>query len=228
VREQSNESSAWTPRSVPAASYARPIIELDTAFGRARVHVHPVKQPRAALVLGHGAGGGIAAPDLVAATHGAHSVGLSVALVEQPYRVAGRRSPAPARQLDGAWSQTLAQLREHTFAELPIVAGGRSSGARVACRTAADVGAVALLCLAFPLHPPGRGDDPSKSRLPELDALALPTLVVQGDRDPFGMPPEGPNRTVVRVPGDHSLRNSAAVSAAVADWLPIGLIAGGS
>jgi uncharacterized protein len=218
------DSNRWGP--TPAASYARPILDLETAFGRARVHLHPVKQPRAVLVLGHGAGGGIAAPDLVAATRGAHAVGLSVALVEQPYRVAGRRSPAPPRQLDAAWSQTLGQLRERTFGELPIVAGGRSSGARVACRTAGEVSAVAVLCLAFPLHPPGRADDPAKSRLPELEALALPTLVVQGDRDPFGMPPEGPNRTVVRVPGDHALRDGDSVSAAVADWLPIGLIAG--
>jgi uncharacterized protein len=177
-------------------------------------------------VLGHGAGGGITAPDLVAATSGAHAAGLSVALVEQPYRVAGRRSPAPARQLDAVWSETLADLREHTLARLPLVVGGRSSGARVACRTAGAVGAVAVLCLAFPLHPPGRADDPAKSRLPELEAVRLPTLIVQGDRDPFGLPPAGPNRTVVTVPGDHALRNAAAVRAAVADWLPIGLIAG--
>ncbi len=216
-------SGAPGPR---AASYARPILELETSFGRARVTLHPVKEPRAALVLGHGAGGGITAPDLVAATGGAHAAGLSVALVEQPYRVAGRRSPAPARQLDAAWSETLAELREHTLAGLPILVGGRSSGARVACRTAGVVGAVAVLCLAFPLHPPGRADDPAKSRLLELEAVRLPTLIVQGDRDPFGLPPAGPNRTVVTVPGDHALRNAPAVRAAVADWLPIGLIAG--
>ena len=99
------------------------------------------------------------------------------------------------------------------------MAGGRSAGARVACRTAADVGAAAVLCLAFPVHPPGRGDDPAKSRLSELDAVTVPTLVVQGESDPFGMPPDGPNRTVVRVPGNHSLRSGAAVAAAVSDWL---------
>jgi uncharacterized protein len=103
--------------------------------------------------------------------------------------------------------------------ELPIVAGGRSAGARVACRTASEVGAVAVLCLAFPVHPPGRGDDPAKSRLPELDAVKVPTLVVQGESDPFGMPPDGPNRTVSRIPGNHSLRSSAAVEGAVSDWL---------
>jgi predicted alpha/beta-hydrolase family hydrolase len=170
-------------------------------------------------VLGHGAGGGVEAPDLVAATKAARSAQLSVALVEQPYRVAGRRSPAPARQLDAAWFAVIEQLKDDALRELPIVAGGRSAGARVACRTAADVDAVAVLCLAFPVHPPGRGDDPAKSRLPELDAVKVPTLVVQGESDPFGMPPDGPNRTVVRIPGNHSLRNTAGVAAAVSDWL---------
>jgi uncharacterized protein len=180
----------------------------------------------AALVLGHGAGGGVGAPDLVAATKAARSVGVSVALVEQPYRVAGRRSPAPAGQLDAAWTAVVAQLREDALQGLPLIAGGRSAGARVACRTSAAVGAVAVLCLAFPLHPPGRGGDPTKSRLPELDAVGVSTLVVQGERDPFGMPPDGPNRTVVRVPGDHALRSSAAVGGAVADWLAARVAAG--
>ena len=170
-------------------------------------------------MLGHGAGGGVEAPDLVATTNAARSARLSVALVEQPYRVAGRRSPAPARQLDAAWTAVISQLKDDALHGLAIVAGGRSAGARVACRTAADVGAVAVLCLAFPVHPPGRGDDPAKSRLSELDAVTVPTLVVQGESDPFGMPPDGPNRTVVRVPGNHSLRSGAAVAAAVSDWL---------
>ena len=173
----------------------------------------------AALVLGHGAGGGVNAPDLVAATEAANSAGLTVGLVEQPYRVAGRRSPAPARQLDSAWTAVLEQLREDTLLGLPIMTGGRSAGARVACRTAAEVDAVAVLCLAFPLHPPGKGDDPTKSRLAELDAVQVPTLVVQGESDPFGMPPDGPRRTVVRVPGNHSLRDTGAVAAAVTAWL---------
>jgi predicted alpha/beta-hydrolase family hydrolase len=175
--------------------------------------------PSALLVLGHGAGGGIGAPDLVAAGEAANSAGVSVALVEQPYRVAGRRSPAPQRQLDAAWLAVIEQLRASELQELPLIVGGRSAGARVACRTAVQAGAVAVLALAFPLHPPGRGEDPSKSRLPELVAVSLPTLIVQGERDPFGMPPEGPNRTVVRVPGDHSLRETGPVSAAVAAWL---------
>ncbi len=173
-----------------------------------------------ALVLGHGAGGGLGAPDLGAATRAAQGTGFSVALVEQPYRVAGRRSPAPARALDAAWLDVLAQLREVSLPGLPLVVGGRSAGARVACRTADATGAAAVLCLAFPLHPPGRANDPSKSRLLELDAVRVPVLVIQGERDPFGMPPEAPGRQVVRVPGDHSLRNSAPVEAAVAAWLP--------
>jgi predicted alpha/beta-hydrolase family hydrolase len=173
----------------------------------------------AALVLGHGAGGGVDAPDLVAVTNAANSAGLTVALVKQPYRVAGRRSPAPARQLDAAWTAVFEQLRENTLLGLPIIAGGRSAGARVACRTSAEVGAVAVLCLAFPLHPPGKGDGPTKSRLPELNAVKVPTLVVQGESDPFGMPPDGPGRTVVPVPGNHSLRNTGAVAAAVSAWL---------
>jgi hypothetical protein len=142
-----------------------------------------------------------------------------VALVEQPYRVAGRRSQAPARQLDAAWTAVLAQLRDGALSGLPVIVGGRSAGARVACRTADEVGALAVLCLAFPLHPPGRGDDPSKSRLSELDAVRVPTLVIQGERDPFGMPPPGPGRTVVVVPGDHALRSTAAVAAAASEWL---------
>jgi predicted alpha/beta-hydrolase family hydrolase len=170
----------------------------------------------AALVLGHGAGGGVEAPDLVGAATAARSAGLSVVLVEQPYRVAGRRSPAPARQLDAAWIAVVSQLRDDALGGLPLVAGGRSSGARVACRTADEVGAAAVLCLAFPVHPPGR---PEKSRLTELEAVRVPTLVVQGESDPFGMPPEGPNRTVVRIPGTHSLRSSAAVAGAVSGWL---------
>jgi uncharacterized protein len=185
--------------------------------------MHPVKRPRAALVLGHGAGGGVGARDLVAATEAARELEMSVALVEQPYLVAGRRSPAPARQLDAAWISVLAQLTEDALSGLPIISGGRSSGARVACRTAAEVGARAVLCLAFPVHAPGKGGDPTKSRLPELDAVEVPVLVVQGERDPFGMPPGGARRTVVRIPGDHALRNTAEVTAAVSAWLPVQL-----
>jgi uncharacterized protein len=189
---------------------------VQTPHGPARVDLEPVDEARAALVLGHGAGGGVRAPDLSAAADAARAAALSVALVEQPYRVAGRRSPAPAHQLDTAWVAVVADLRAGPLAGLDLIAGGRSSGARVACRTTQATGAVAVLCLAFPVHPPGR---PEKSRLEELDAVAVPTLVVQGERDPFGMPPEAPGRTVVRVPGNHSLRAATPVRAAVADWL---------
>jgi len=185
---------------------------LETPHGQARVHLREVDTPRAALVLGHGAGGGVESPDLQGAADAALEAGLTVALVEQPYRVAGRRSPAPANQLDAAWTSVIEQL---AF-EVPLIAGGRSSGARVACRTAAATGAKAVLCLAFPVHPPGR---PEKSRLDELDAVTVPTLVVQGERDPFGMPPQARNRSVVTIPGTHSLRSSSAVAAAVSAWL---------
>jgi predicted alpha/beta-hydrolase family hydrolase len=187
---------------------------VDTPHGSARVHRHPVEGPRALLVLGHGAGGGVAAPDLVTARDAALESGLSVALVEQPYRVAGRRSPAPARQLDAAWLAVVEHLRVDG---LPLVTGGRSSGARVACRTAAATGVAGVLCLAFPLQPARAG---APSRLPELEAVEVPVLVVQGVNDGFGMPPEAPGRTVVQVEGDHSLRRDrAAIAAAVAAWL---------
>jgi uncharacterized protein len=191
------------------------MLELETPHGLARAQVDAVDRPLAALVLGHGAAGGIQAPDLAGAAEAARSAGVSVALVEQPYRVAGRRSPAPANQLDAAWIAVVSQLRAGPLGGLPLLTGGRSAGARVACRTAAETESVGVLCLAFPLHPPGR---PEKSRLAELDAVEVPTLVVQGDRDPFGMPPDGPNRDVIRIPGTHSLRNTTAVAAAVSDW----------
>ncbi len=193
-----------------------PILELSTPHGLARAHVQEVDRPRAALILGHGAGGGVNAPDLAAAARAAHAAGFTVALIEQPYRVAGRRSPAPARQLDAAW---LAVIEGLALGGLPLVVGGRSSGARVACRTAMAAGAAAVLCLAFPLHPPGRGADPAKSRLPELQAVSVPVLIVQGERDPFGMPPRARGRSLVKVPADHALRCDARVQAAVGRWL---------
>jgi uncharacterized protein len=167
-------------------------------------------------VLGHGAGGGVGARDLVAAAAAAKAAGLSVALVEQPYRVAGRRSPAPARQLDAAWLAVVGRLTQKELRGLPLIVGGRSSGARVACRTAGLAEAVGVVCLAFPLRPPGR----DVSRLDELEAVTVPTLVVQGASDPFGMPPAGPNRTVIEIAGDHGLKKDIpALTAAVRDWL---------
>jgi uncharacterized protein len=199
------------------------VLTVETPHGRARAHLHPVAKPQAALVLGHGAGGGVDAPDLVAATEAAVEADLSVALVEQPYRVAGRRSSPRAPTLDAAWTAVLEHLRSEELAGLPLIVGGRSAGARVACRTVAATGANAVLCLAFPLQPMGRrGATPAESRLPELDAVDLPTLVVQGERDRFGSPPERPHRSVVAVPGDHGLKKDPeALKAAVASWLRV-------
>ena len=197
-------------------------VAVDTAQGRAAAHLYLAERPEAALILGHGAGGGVAAGDLVAARDAALAERVSVALVEQPYRVAGRRSPPPAHRLDDAWTAAVEHLRDDALEGLPLVVGGRSLGARVACRTAQATGAVGVVCLAFPLRPPRRGSaSPSPSRLPELDAVTVPTLVVQGARDPFGIPPATPLRTVVEVAGDHSLRADLhAVAAAVSNWLP--------
>ena len=195
--------------------------EIDTPHGPARAHAQLVEQPRAALVLGHGAGGGVTARDLVSATEAALGRDVSVVLVEQPYRVAGRRSPAPAGQLDTAWRAVMEALREDEARGLPLLVGGRSSGARVACRTAGEVGAAGVLCLAFPLLPPARRSGPHPvSRLPELEAVDVPMLVVQGANDRFGIPPAARGRAVVVVPGDHALRSGHdELRAAVGDWL---------
>jgi uncharacterized protein len=194
--------------------------ELATPHGPARVHVDEAPDPRAGLVLGHGAAGGVGAPDLQAAAAAALELGVTVALVDQPYRVAGRRSVAPVRQLDAAWLSVTEQLQsEHELRDLRLIVGGRSSGARVACRTAGQAGAVAVLCLAFPLEPPRR-TGPKKSRLSELEQVTVPVLVVQGEGDRFGMPPAGPLRTIAKVAGDHSLRkDTAAVADATRAWL---------
>jgi predicted alpha/beta-hydrolase family hydrolase len=200
-------------------------MRIDTPHGPAEAHLHPADEPRAALVLGHGAGGGVTAPDLVAATNVALAEGFSVVLVEQPYRVAGRRSPAPAHQLDVAWTTVVEHLRAGVLHGLPLVVGGRSAGARVACRTVEATGAIAVLCLAFPLQPPRRsGGAVPPSRLDELDQVTVPTLVVQGAGDPFGIPPAGANRAVVQVPGNHSLRTGVqALADAVSEWLRLTL-----
>ena len=191
-------------------------MNVETPHGPARVQIEPVDAPVAALVLGHGAGGGVGTKDLEAATRAARSVDVTVALVEQPYRVAGRKSPAPAPQLDAAWLAVVEHLRGE-LGDLPLIAGGRSAGARVACRTAAETGAVGVLCLAFPLHAPGK---PEKTRLPELEAVEVPVLIVQGDSDPFGMPPPAEGREVVTVRGNHSLRSElGTLREAVARWL---------
>ncbi|WNV90568.1 alpha/beta family hydrolase [Umezawaea sp. Da 62-37] len=190
---------------------------VDTPHGPARAELHCAAEGRAALLLGHGAGGGIGAPDLVAATRAAVEAGVHVALVEQPYRVAGRRAPAPAGQLDTAWLAVAEDLGTRWFDGLPLVFGGRSSGARVACRTSVQGQAVAVLCLAFPVHPPGK---PEKSRQPELAGVEVPVLIVQGETDPFGRPESAHHREVVLLKGDHSLKADAeGLHRSVTDWL---------
>ncbi|GAA2713495.1 alpha/beta family hydrolase [Micromonospora olivasterospora] len=192
--------------------------EIQTPRGPARVDTAlPVGPAAALLVLGHGAGGDVDAPDLRALRDAAVAAGVAVALVTQPYRVAGRRAPAPAGHLDEAWTAVLAELRRRHPAVPALVVGGRSSGARVACRTAPGVGADGVVALAFPLHPPGR---PERSRAAEL-ATGLPTLVVNGDRDPFGVPEAAPPVRVVVRPGErHDLRvDPAGTAKVVIDWL---------
>jgi predicted alpha/beta-hydrolase family hydrolase len=217
---------------VPRTTGARPdpqadqILEIATRLGPARAHVrNPAgSAPVGRLVLGHGAGGGIGAPDLIAARAAAVQAGWQVVLVEQPWRVAGQRvAPAPAR-LDVGWLAVLTALHAPESgigpAELPLVLGGRSAGARVACRTAAELAARAVCCLAFPLHPPGR---PERSRAAELaapPAAGIPVLVIQGERDPFGAPAEITALElaaveVIGVSGDHSLGRTAVAAAAV-------------
>src|SRR5256886_4766470 len=192
--------------------------EVPTPYGPARVELdQPVGPARSLLVLGHGAGGGVDAPDLLAVRRAALAASVAVARVTQPYRVRGRRSPAPAGQLDDAWTTVVSTLRTDG---VPLIVGGRSSGARVACRTAQTLGAVGVVALAFPLHPPGRADDPARSRAAEL-ATGLPTVVVNGDRDPFGVPEPGADVEVCVRPGErHDLRRDpAAVARAVVAWL---------
>jgi predicted alpha/beta-hydrolase family hydrolase len=196
---------------------------VPTPVGEARVHVTRAARPRLTLVLGHGAGGGIEAPDLVALARGLPGRGVTVARVEQPWRVAGRKVATPPPTLDAAWAAVLSALE----IQGPLVVGGRSAGARVACRTASATGAVGVVALAFPLHPPGR---PDRSRLAELRSASVPTLVVQGDRDPFGGPaefPADPGYEVRAVPfADHSLRvpRSAPLTQAEASELVVGRV----
>jgi predicted alpha/beta-hydrolase family hydrolase len=201
-------------------------LEIDTPLGPARLHVHDPDAgpsgPLGTLALGHGAGGGIGAVDLVAVAAAVVQAGWRVVLVEQPWRVAGRRvAPAPAR-LDAGWVPAMTAVRALPSAAGPLVVGGRSAGARVACRTALATGAAGVVCLAFPLHPPGR---PERSRMGELAGAGVPVLVVQGHRDPFGSAEEvlvqvPAGVDVVAVPGDHGLAAGAQEAAhAVQGWL---------
>ncbi|MFE1985666.1 alpha/beta hydrolase family protein [Streptomyces mirabilis] len=173
---------------------------VETDAGTARVTWHRAKKPRLVVAVSHGAGGGIEARDLQALAAVLPGHGVSVALVEQPWRVAGKKvAPAP-KTLDVGWRGLWPTVAKPG---LPVVSGGRSAGARVACRTATELGATAVLALSFPLHPPGR---PEKSRAEELLGAGVPTLVVQGGNDPFGKPAEFPNGSheLIEVPyGDH-------------------------
>jgi uncharacterized protein len=189
-----------------SADVARIVVEVATPAGPARLHVDEPDvggPPSGVLVLGHGAGGGVGAPDLLAAVSAATAAGWRAVRMEQPWRVAGRRvAPAPAR-LDEAWLAALEQVERCG----PLVVGGRSAGARVACRTAVPTGAAGVLCLAFPLHPPGR---PDRSRAPELAGAGRPVVVVQGARDAFGTPADLaalglPGVEIVEAPSDHGL-----------------------
>jgi uncharacterized protein len=199
--------------------------EVATPLGAARVHLtEPAGPPVGTLALGHGAGGGVESADLVAVAGAAAATGWRVLRVEQPWQVAGKRlAPAPPR-LDVAWRAVLAALRDDSRLTGPLVLGGRSAGARVACRSAAEQDAAGVLALAFPLHPPGR---PEKSRADELALVRVPLLVVQGERDAFGGPAElaaaldgNPAAEVRSVPGDHALgRDVAAVADAALAWL---------
>lgn len=171
---------------------------VPTPHGDARLHVDRAKRPVATLVLGHGAGGGFTARDLTALAKALPAQGVSVFRVEQPWRVAGRKIASSTRILDEGWLAVVNSLRPQT----PLVVGGRSAGARVACRTARHLGASGCLALAFPLRPP---NNPGKSRVDELTDVGVPTLVVQGDRDPFGAPDAFPSTVDLTViPGaDH-------------------------
>ena len=195
-------------------------LAIETPHGPARADIQDAPKPRGALVLGHGAGGGIEAVDMQAARDAALEAGLSVALVEQPYRVAGKKAPPRAPVLDAAWTAVVERLAGSELRGLPLILGGRSMSARVACRTAEALGAVAVLCLAFPLEPPARGGKPRQNRQDELDAVTVPVLVVQGTSDPFGVPASGENRRVVLLAGNHGLKaDLPGVGAAVSDWL---------
>lgn len=190
---------------------------VDTPHGEAEVTLDRPRGAVGVLVLGHGASGGVDAPDLVAVRNAAVAAGFAVARVTQPYRLAGRRAPAPAAQLDAAFSAVVADVRRRMRTRLPFVVGGRSSGARVAARTAVHVGASAVLALAFPLHPPGRT---GTSRAGELDPT-MPTLVINGDADPFGVPePTGAVEVEIRPGERHDLRRDpAGVATLAVAWI---------
>jgi predicted alpha/beta-hydrolase family hydrolase len=177
------------------------VLEVATPHGPARLHRDRSRHPIATLLLGHGAGGGVEAPDLVALASELPRQGVTVVRVEHPWRVAGKKLAPRPEVLDECFVAAANRLRSRT----PLVVGGRSAGARSAARTSRELGASGYLALSFPLHPPGR---PERSRLDELQLVDVPTLVVQGERDPFGRPEEFPaDRELTVVPGaDHGFK----------------------
>ena len=204
-------------------------MEIGTGGGPARAEVErpAIGEPAFLLVLTHGAGADPGSPDVLAVAGAGLGLGGVVALVTQPYRVKGLRAPGSTDRQDAAWVEVIAALRTAVGAGLPLIQGGRSNGARVACRTARAVGALAVIALAFPLHPPGR---PDKSRAAELAAAGTDVLVVSGERDPFGVP-EGSARTrVVVLAGEsHPLsRRPGEAGRAVGAWLRVLLAANGA
>ncbi|PZG44740.1 alpha/beta hydrolase [Spongiactinospora gelatinilytica] len=194
-------------------------IQVETGQGTARVDLtEPAGPPALLLVLTHGSAGGVDAPDLLAVREAALGLGAVVARVTQPFRLAGRRAPGSAARQDEAWTQIVAGLRRDRYPGLPLVQGGRSNGARVACRTAGALGADSVVALAFPLHPPGR---PERSRAEELRGAGVDVLVVNGDRDPFGVPDQADAARLVVLAGEgHDLRKDPGrVGEIVAEWL---------
>jgi uncharacterized protein len=197
-------------------------LEIMTEGGAARAELDgDGDRARFLLVLTHGAGGSAGAPDLLAARDAALGIGGLVARVTQPYRVRGARAPGSTVRQDAAWAEIVAALTG-LAPRLPLVQGGRSNGARVACRTAAEVGARAVIALAFPLRPPGASAQSRVGELHAARAAGAPVLVVNGERDPFGIPGPEDAAQVVIVPGEaHALKgHRAVIAAAVAEWLP--------
>jgi uncharacterized protein len=192
-------------------------MEISTGQGPAEVELDEASKPAFLLIMTHGAGGGPDTKDVLAAGAAAAGLGATVARVLQPYRVRGARAPGSPDRQDAAWLEIVAELRSR-YPRIPLVQGGRSNGARVACRTAKAAGARGVVALAFPLHPPGR---PDSSRVGELRGAGVDVLVVNGERDPFGVPAGADASRVVVLPGEtHALsRHPAAVGEAVGEWL---------